>query len=303
MKPIERRQGLTETTFVEDYLKANKPVIVTDAMDAWPDRELLTPARLREEFGDLTVQVYDDLFELVNIVSLREYLDQNFDKPGNQPSREYVRWYTKLKDVDFLWADDVFKQLAKAWDNPGFLPSHSFAIPFCPPAERISPVTHRFPYKGLFMSGKGARTRLHRDPFNSNAVLCQFHGEKKIIMWKPDQQEFLMNGEAFVDPDHPDPARFPNFSRATPIFEDTLSPGEIVFFPSGWFHDVTSVSDSISITWNFIHACNLPAFEAHLKKYPFEGELETARFFLNPWLPGKPSAAEMAAFLKEKLAA
>ncbi len=299
---IERRQELDEADFIEGYLQPGRPVVITDAMDVWANRQRFTPERLRAEFGDLNVQVYNDLFDLVNIMTLSEYLAGHFNKSGDEPSREYVRWYTKLKDVDFLWADEVFERLEEAWDNPYFLPTHSYAIPFCPASERISPVTHRFPYKGLFISGKGARTRLHRDPWNSNAILCQFYGEKKITLYAPDQQECVMNGEAFVDPADPDLARFPLFSKATPAFEDTLEPGEIAFFPSGWFHDVTSISDSVSITWNMVHVSNLKAFEAHVAQYPAEGELEIARFFLRPWLSSNVSGPEIVSFLESRLA-
>lgn len=192
-----------------------------------------------------------------------------------------MRWYSKLKDVDFLWSDEVFARLSMDWTQPAFLPASGYVIPFCRPPATISVTEQRFPYKGLFFSGKGARTRLHRDPFGSEAILCQIQGRKHFAFYPPEDDRYVRSGTVFCDPLAPDRDMFPEFAKARPAFEDVLAPGEIVFIPDGWFHDVTSLDDSISITWNFVHSARAQPFARILAESPKDREVDVVRFFLD----------------------
>jgi hypothetical protein len=247
--------------FLREYLQGNQPVIVTGAMEGWLALSQWHPDSLKKKFGDMEVQVYDDLFTLVNVEALSDYLDRNFGKPAGAVSTEYVRAYARFKDVDFTWADDLFSALAGDWGHPAFFPRDAFVLPRAPRGgPGVSPVHDLFPYKGLFISGQGARTRLHRDPFGTEAVLCQFHGEKQVTFYMPECADKVIADGAFVDPAAVDPVAFPDFHTLQPTYEDVLRPGEILFIPGGWFHDVRTLSDSISITWNFVHESRADAF-------------------------------------------
>jgi len=297
---IKRVQNLGKDQFLVEFLAPNQPVIITDAMNKW-EVEKFQPDFLRENFGHYDVQVYNDLFDLQTIDPLSDYLENHFmKKEGEDRSRYYIRWYTKLKDVDFFWSDEVFESLKNAWDHPYFLPDDSMAIPFTAEGRKARINETRYPYKGLFISGKGARTRLHRDPFNSNAVLCQFYGEKKILLYDPGQAGYVMNNGEFIDIENPDNKKFPDFSKASCSYEDTLVPGEIVFFPGGWFHDVKCLSDSISITWNFVHSSGLDRFYNYIDQHPDDDQLEIVRFFLRDWIDPNADVKEITRFLKSK---
>ncbi len=291
---IERTQGLTPKSFLERYIISNQPVIVTDAMDGWAARTKWTPEGLTRELGDLEVQVYNDLFDLVNVMTLAEYLEENFGRTEEDgPCSEYVRWYSRLKNLDFVWADEAFDRLKGDWKHPYFLPASGYTVPHCPAPQELSATDCLFPYRGLFISGRGARTRLHRDPWSSSAVLCQFHGSKQVVMYAPDQAEHLVDDEGFVDPADPDHERFPRFVQAKPSYEDTLVPGEVLYIPGGWFHDVTSLSDSISVTWNFVHETRGEPLRRYLAENPFDSELEILRFFLSDLVSPEASAGEI----------
>ncbi len=295
---IDRIQKVSKEDFLEKYIKGNKPVIVTDAMHDW-DLERFQPETLKKEFGSEYTQIYNDLFDLQNIDSLENYLTANFSKPDKE-CKNYIRWYTQLKGVDFLWSDEIFVKLKDAWSHPYFVPKNNLLIPFIDADTDKDITEERYPYKGLFISGKGARTRLHRDPFNSNAILCQLYGKKEMLLFAPDQAEYVMNGTEFVDTKHPDLEKFPNYSKATPTYKLVLSPGEIIIFPAGWFHDVTCASDSISITWNFVHASGLKNFQSIILKNPEDDQLEIVKFFLDGQLPADADVNTISQFLEEK---
>jgi hypothetical protein len=293
---IVRKARLTKEEFFVDYLSANRPVIVTDAMDNWRALAKWTPEFFLSEFGKFDVQVYDDLFDLLDITSLERYLKRNFWQPAKANASEYIRWYSKLKDIDFFWSDVAFDRLRCDWETPYFLPMSSFVVPYCEPPNRADVTTQAFPYKGLFLSGRGARTRLHRDPFGTQAVLCQFYGRKHIRFYPPSDDIYLRRGGEFVDPAAPDLDRFPEFGRAKHMFDDILVPGDVLFIPDGWLHDVTSISDSVSVTWNFVHRTRLKPFLRALSDDPLGGEIDVVRYFLSAQTGQVPSVGDILAF-------
>jgi hypothetical protein len=299
MKEIRRVEKISKEEFLQNNIIGNFPIIITDAMSDW-DLSRFQPASLKKEFGSEFTQVYDDLFDLQNVASLESYLDANFNKP-NIDCKNYARWYTKLKDVDFLWSDDVFDSLKDAWSHPYFLPQDSLLVPLLEEGKEKSITAYRFPYKGLFISGKGSRTRLHKDPFHSNAVLCQLYGKKDITLYAPDQEQYVMNADEFVNIINPDLNKFPKFPSAKVHTKVTLSAGEIILFPAGWFHDVTCVTDSISITWNFVHASALEELTNHLRKNPNDSEIEILRFFLGDQISSTATVNEIIAILEKSV--
>jgi ribosomal protein L16 Arg81 hydroxylase len=278
---VDRLADLSEETFVSEYLLKNRPVIVTGEMRDWKALERWTPAHLADRFGNEKVQVYGDLFRLADITSLSEYLTRYFGRSnaeGNSHetrSVPYVRWYCHLaNDERVPWADEVFAQLSEDWARPSFFPANSFALPFCSPSGSIDPSHDWFPARGLFISAYGARTRLHADPWCSDALLCQIHGRKNFVMYDPSQAPYLTNGGKSIDIESPDLKLFPEYHRAHPTVQDTLEPGEIVFVPAGWLHHFKGVSDSISLTWNFVHLSRLKEFLSYLTRGPNDNELK-----------------------------
>ena len=90
---IPRVSNLSVETFVSEFLKNNRPVIVTHAMQSWKALERWTPDQLIERFGNERVQVYGDLFRLIDITTLSQYLQRYFGqsaevrKPESPPQR------------------------------------------------------------------------------------------------------------------------------------------------------------------------------------------------------------------------
>ncbi len=255
---VPRVMGLQQIDFIREYLTPGFPVIVTKEMAGWNAPNTWTPAFLRQRFGDFLVPVYNDLFDIVDVMTLAEYLDAEFHD-GADSSCRYVRWYSRFHAGDFIWADDVFIQLKDDWAMPSFLPRDAYVIPFVEGAT-LDVTQHAFPYRGLFISGPNASTRLHCDPWASAAVLCQVRGEKQFSLFDP-------SGESRND----------GASRMR--YDGILSAGEIIFIPDGWNHSFITLTPSISVTWNFVHAERRHAYDSHLARYPDDPNLDIARFF------------------------
>jgi hypothetical protein len=268
---IERVSNIGCEDFVNNYLKENKPVIVVDAMNSWSARHKWTPSYFETRFGDREVPVYGDLFDVVDITTLQDYIANNFNRPKNLSCSRYVRWYAKFRDVNFVWADEVFGLLKDDWGMPYFLPDCGYIIPPSLNGRTVGVERSQFPYRGIFISGRGARTRFHRDPWGTSAILCQIYGVKAISIGSSQRRD---------------------------TYEDELVPGEMIFIPNDWLHQVTSLTDSISVTWTFIYKHFFDDFLHKIESNCSKRDLEVIRFFLGDALPAGSGAAEISNHIK-----
>ena len=284
MEPISeipRVDALPVDEFIHRFMEQNTPVVVTGALSDWDLSKVWTPAYFRKEFGSEKAQVYNDYFDFKLLTPLARYLDRYFDQPALPTSPiPYVRWYSKLRDVKFPWADPVFDRIRNNWRTPSFVPLTDYVLPYAPAPKRLDPVEHLFPARGLFMSGRGGRTGLHVDPWRSDAVLCQVYGTKEWVFYEPWQAEFLQRGDEVVDLEHPDLEKFPGFHQARPRFKFHLRAGEAVYVPRGWFHAVRNETDSISVTWNFVHASTADPFRRWSQGKLSDIDIGVARLFV-----------------------
>ncbi len=185
--PLDVIEMPTAEEFSARYVATNQPVVVR-GLDY--DVSRWTPASTREDVGDLTALVYGALFDLEDVQTLDDYLDDWFDlSDGGTGDTDvpYVRWYNQLRDVEFAWGDEAFARLADRWRPPSCLISDDYLVPAMARGAGINPVTDPFPYRGVLFAATGARTRLHRDPFCTDAVVCQFHGVKEASLYRPDR--------------------------------------------------------------------------------------------------------------------
>jgi hypothetical protein len=271
MASLPRVPEITEPDFIERHLATRLPVIVTGEVPRWPAYRRWTWAYLVEHLGDRTVDIYDDWFEPTAVASFGEFVAANIRRPGTWKQR-YVRWFSRHRVGDGHWSDDVFATLRADWQPLRFLPTSGYIVPCVPSPARIDPTGDLLPYRALFVSGAGARTRLHLDPWASSAVLCQVVGDKHVTMWPPEQHDTMLalSGQGLSGQE----------CGVPPTFDDTLSAGEALFIPGGWWHEVDTVTDAVSGTWNFLHRVHAEALRAHIAAVPDDPELAVVTFFL-----------------------
>lgn len=116
----------------------------------------------------------------------------------------------------------------------------------------------------LWVGADGHTSCLHYDPMDG--ILMQLHGAKKILLFPPAQTYNLYPIPIYkpmrygltlrpvysqVYPDRPDLDAFPNFAQAqSHATEIILNPGEILFLPAGWWHEVTSLEGGVVCSVN-----------------------------------------------------
>ena len=63
------------------------------------------------------------------------------------------------------------------------IPTQDLILPITGNGMTADPVNDNFPYRGILVAARGARTRMHRDPFFSDAIVAQFHGTKEAALY------------------------------------------------------------------------------------------------------------------------
>jgi ribosomal protein L16 Arg81 hydroxylase len=88
-----------------------------------------------------------------------------------------------------------------------------------------------------------------------NILLAQVVGRKRITLIPSFESHLVYNHIGVysqVDCENPDLSRYPLFAKASK-FETVLEPGEVLFIPVGWWHQVRSLDVSISVSCtNFV---------------------------------------------------
>jgi hypothetical protein len=96
----------------------------------------------------------------------------------------------------------------------------------------------------------GTVTPLHCD-YDDN-IFAQIWGSKRIFLSPPHCDEFLYPREANAvlfgspfDPEAPDFDQFP-LARQAAMIECIVNPGELLYVPAGWYHQVRALTFSLS---------------------------------------------------------
>lgn len=284
MAELPREARLDELHFYRAYLTPQRPVLITDEVPHWPAFRRWTWPYLLERLGDQQVDIFDDFFAPTATSSFAEFVASTMNT-GTQTSRQrYVRWFARNHHADGNWADAAFAALRDDWRHPPFLPTTDYVVPRVAPPERAEANRSAFPYRALLVSAAGARTRLHLDPWTTAAVLCQISGEKHVQLWSPQEHDVMLQLAGKPDRDAA-------LAGVPPTYEGTLAAGEIVFIPAGWWHQVDTTADSVSLTWNFIHRTAANSLVEHVQAHSDDPELHVAQYFFGVDSPAALNAA------------
>ena len=102
----------------------------------------------------------------------------------------------------------------------------------------------------FWLGPEGTVTPLHCD-YDDN-IFAQIWGTKRIFLAPPHHDEFLYPKEANAilfgspfDPEAPDFEKFP-LARQAAIVECIVNPGDMLYVPAGWYHQVRALTFSLS---------------------------------------------------------
>lgn len=230
---IPRVAALPEDVFLRAYVGRGRPVIMTGIVDRWPAKRLWSNDHIRERYGHLKTPV--------------ARLQQRC--LGRDPTVGI-----HYEDVDVRTAVDLVCSGAE----PGYYLSAPLEGPMKPILDEVEVPTYlrdaprvraRF-----WLSAPDTVSPLHRD-FPDN-LFAQVVGRKRFTLLPPSDKRYVymfslrsrLPQISPVDAEAPDYARFPRFRAARPIQID-LGPGDLLYLPGRWWHQVRSLDASMSINW------------------------------------------------------
>ena len=247
---VERRTCPDARAFRDDYVRPRRPVVLTDAAEAWPIRRKPMPDYFNTIHGEHRVRVLGQECRLADLVARLE--ESSAEKPGPYPCKyEIAR---------------AFRDLL-----PEVAPRPPLSLP---DRQRRALVPQRL-FDGvnnleIFFGGPGGRfPYLHYDVLHLHAWITQLYGDKEFTLYAPGQEAFL-----YVNPDlpwqstirnhhSPDYARYPLLRNARP-HKLVLRRGETLFLPCGWWHTARSLTFTISIAFDQLGPDNWNDFRADL---------------------------------------
>jgi ribosomal protein L16 Arg81 hydroxylase len=239
---IERRAGLTTQEFLERYYAANRPVILTGEMADWPALARWNPDYLAERVGAQRVEFQGQRnsnarFELDKDAHRNEapfdaFIDM-IKRPG-AGNDAYITAYNSACNA---------KALSVLHADLGFL-------------DKFLSREAAHPNGMMWIGPAGTVTSLHHDLTNN--FIAQLVGRKRLKLLPAAEVGRLYNHKhvfsEIADLEDPqlDRARFARLNGAR-LYDITLNPGEIIFVPLAWWHQVKSLDFSVTLTYtNFL---------------------------------------------------
>ncbi|CAN5544635.1 hypothetical protein BH11PSE7_BH11PSE7_34640 [soil metagenome] len=229
---VARRARLTPDQFEAQHRLARRPVVLQGMVDDWPALRTWSFGHFARHYGNaqVTVDAYNSA--RAREMSLHQFVSLLEQPPAQGSAPIYLQeWYYKAADP----------QLAR--DTPELdVAEYDFRKALYGEATSTN---HQ-----LWAGQRGGVTILHQDAYLVDVMHIQLVGEKRWIVMAPEARlDCLEDGT-------------PDFARlaaepATQLMQCTLSPGEVLFLPSQWWHRVELLSDSIGVGRKCLDPANL----------------------------------------------
>ncbi|MFG2226534.1 cupin-like domain-containing protein [Streptomyces sp. NPDC048644] len=261
------------------------PMLCTGLLDSWPARAAWHPAALAERHGARRVTALLDL------------PDTGVLFPQDQ--RRYER---ELSFAEFVERVETAEPSAPCY--LAYQRAHEIFDPAdCDFAALLPPDGYPTDTR-VWIGSAGTRSMLHSDLKDN--FFCQLWGEKSVTLlaWRDSRAAYpfpdnLVNSQ--VDLAAPDLRRFPRLKGAV-LHHVRMGPGDLLYIPRGWWHDIRAHSPSVSVNHWFGRPLGLTQYLAQLgglgpaywkataRDFVVHGLLsraESTRFFFSPPSTGK----------------
>ena len=239
---VEKRSRLSRDEFIERYVRGCRPVVITDMARDWPALSRWSFAEFKRRYGSMTVEVQagrekDDNFEVNKLQHKRTtnfaaFLDRVVTSGPNND--EYLTANNEL-----LRRPEFQSLLSEVGPLPDY----------CDQAGLTRCAS-------LWVGPAGTKTPLHHDTLM--LLHTQIVGRKRWRFVAPSSAPKLYNDYDVYSPvnfENLDLARFPEAAHVK-VLEVVVEPGETVFLPLAWWHQVTSLDKCISLSFTNIDVPN-----------------------------------------------
>ena len=227
---IPRVNNITKEDFIENYFKPQKPVVIQRAIEGWPAFDKWNLSYMKSVAGDITVPLYDNRpvqhKDGFNEPHAKMKMADYVDLLKREPTKYRIFLWNILKEVPELQKDYTF---------PDFGLKLLKGLPM------------------LFFGGKDSYTFMHYDIDLANIFHFHFDGEKEVILFPQEETKNLYKvphsliTHESIDFSNPDYKKWPVLEKASG-FKTTLSHGEVLYMPEGYWHYMKYKSPGFSMS-------------------------------------------------------
>jgi hypothetical protein len=247
-RDIQRVRGISAEDFLDEFYAPARPVLIEGGMEDWPALRRWTPAYLRERIGPAIVEFQG---------GRGANPDFELEKDAHRQSAPFAAY------LDLIEADSVNDFYLTAYNSAG----NEGAL--APLDDEIGPLPPFLTSDGRGMTWigpAGTFTPLHFDLTNN--LLAQISGRKRIALLPPSETRHLHHHRHVFSAVHDlwDEERLALYpsARQARRYELELAPGDMLYVPVGWWHQVSALEFSVMLTFtNFLWpndaSANFPA--------------------------------------------
>lgn len=239
---IIRYGTISADRFLDAHYAANRPAILTGEIRHWPALGKWTPDYLKEMIGPAPVEFQGNRTQ-------NERYER--DKDAHRSTMPFDRFIDMISAPAPGYGNDAYITAYNSGVN------HHALSPLYGDLGRIDHLldgSAAFSHGMLWIGPAGTFTPLHHDLTNN--LLLQITGRKRLLLVPPEETPRLYNDQHVFsrvpDLESAELDRFPRL-RGLRMHQVELGPGDALFIPVGWWHQVRALDFSISITHtNFI---------------------------------------------------
>lgn len=240
-----------DSTSIDAVIGAGRPVIIEGLLDALGLDDVATPADLERLAGDqvVTVTSFDE-------ASPYFLYSGGYDAKPVGTQKMQVRDFLTLMFDDGVEPGTVVYQLFGIRSLDGA--AAAMLDRFDQSVRDQSDVETEPRFSGIWVGSPGATTPLHHDAWPG--LLFQTHGTKRVALYRPADRTNLsfrlpLRGEGRWSDlpgrsDDASAADFPLLSH-TRRFVGELHPGEALYIPPFWAHEMEALEANISVPFRF----------------------------------------------------
>lgn len=240
---IERITPPSRESFVRDYISKRRPVILAGLAGDWPAISKWSAEYFRSTYGNLRVlavpmkqgHVTESFKFRLGFVSDESYEEMDLAHFIGTLLSTDTKGYYLSTPVELFPSD-----FQKDFHSP----------PYCEGAPWVS--------SRVWFGREGTVGPLHRDLTDN--LYTQVIGRKRFHLFPPSQSRYLYRYHpipgfpnfSHVDAESPDLEKFPLLDKAEALVAE-LEPGDVLYFPKGFWHQTKSLSQNISLNFWWAH--------------------------------------------------
>lgn len=225
---VKDARRTTREEFEENYFNKTRPVQYSGLNEGMPAYAKWDFNFFKEKGKDIFCHVSDDLNDPAKItrkIAISDYISL-LEGGGKCP---YMTGWTYQKFLPELDSDLIFPE----WHPEDFI--------------NQLPTRMQFRRRWFFFGKKGINCDLHIDCFSTSSWILMVKGQKTFRAISPLARNHISMSESLFDGKVIERLN----SADVEILEFVLTPGTIMYVPTGWVHEIRNDTDNIMVTGGF----------------------------------------------------